>query len=285
MKDSGLILEGGGLRGVFSSGVLDYMMEKDIVFPYVIGVSMGALNGASYVSKQRGRSLRVPMTFMGDPRYLSLKNLITEGSYFGMNFIFDKIVNELDPFDFDSFENSNQKFIAVTANCTTGTAEYFDKDCVDRDKMLKALMASSSLPYISKMVGIDDSFHLDGGIIDSIPIKKAFSDNIKKPVVILTRPIGYRKKDSGVALSKIVYRKYPKLLEMIKNKASNYNSQLELIESLEKDNKVFVIRPNEAIQVSRTEKNKEKLKNAYNYGYETMKKEEERLKTWLKGIK
>lgn len=281
MENSGLILEGGGLRGVFSSGILDYMMENNIVFPYVIGVSMGALNGASYVSKQIGRSLRVPITFMDDRRYLSLKNFITEGSYFGMNFIFDKIVNELDPFDFESFENSTQKFIAVAANCSKGTAEYFDKDTVDRKKMLQALMASSSLPYISKMIEIDDNFYLDGGIIDSIPIKKAFSDNIKKPVVILTRPIGYRKKDSGIALSKIVYRKYPKLLEMIKNKATIYNKQLELIENLEKENKVFVIRPAKAIQVSRTEKDKEKLKNAYNYGYETMKKEENRLKTWL----
>lgn len=281
MKNSGLILEGGGLRGVFSSGILDYMMENDIVFPYVIGVSMGALNGASYVSKQMGRSLRVPMTFMGDSRYLSFKNFIKEGSYFGMSFIFDKIVNELDPFDFDSFENSNQRFIAVAANCNKGIAEYFDKNCVDRRKMLQALMASSSLPYISKMIKIDNDFYLDGGIIDSIPIKKAFSDKIEKPVVILTRPIGYRKKDSGIALSKFVYRKYPKLLEMIKDKATIYNNQLELIENLEKENKVFVIRPAEAIQVSRTEKNKEKLRNAYNYGYETMKNEENRLKAWL----
>ena len=281
MENSGLILEGGGLRGVFSSVILDYMMENDIVFPYVIGVSMGALNGASYVSKQMGRSLRVPMTFMGDSRYLSLKNLIREGSYFGMDFIFNKIVNELDPFDFDSFENSNQKFIAVAANCNNGVAEYFDKDCMDRNKMLQALMASSSLPYISKMIKIDNNLYLDGGIIDSIPIEKAFSDNIRKPVVILTRPFGYRKKDSGIALSKIIYRNFPKVKEMIKNKASVYNKQLELIENLEKENKVFVIRPSEAIQVSRTEKNKEKIKNAYIYGYETMKKEEKRLKTWL----
>ncbi len=281
MEKSGLILEGGGLRGVFSSGVLDYMMENDIVFPYVIGVSMGALNGASYVSKQIGRSLRVPMTFMGDSRYLSLKNFIIEGSYFGMNFIFDKIVNELDPFDFDSFEKSNQRFIAVAANCNKGTPEYFDKDNTERYKMLQALMASSSLPYISKMIEIDNNFYLDGGIIDSIPIKKALSDKVQKPVVILTRPIGYRKKDSGIALSKIIYRKYPKLLEMIKNKATIYNNQLELIENLEKENKVFVIRPYEAIKVARTEKNKEKLKSAYDYGYETMKKEEARLKNWL----
>lgn len=282
MKNSGLILEGGGLRGVFSSGILDYMLDKNIEFPYVIGVSMGALNGVSYISKQRGRSLRVPMTYLTDPRYLSLGNFIREGSYFGMDFIFNEIVNNLDPFDFDTFERANQKFVAVAADCTEGIPCYFEKESRDRKRLIKILMASSSLPFISKMVEVDGKLYLDGGIIDSIPIEKALSDKIEKPVVILTRPYGYRKKTSGIVLSKIVYRRYPKIKEMIKNKANNYNKQMELIEKLEKDNKIFVIRPKEAIQMGRTEKNIEKLKVAYDYGYELMKREEERLMVWLK---
>lgn len=282
MENSGLILEGGGLRGVFSSGILDYMMEKNITFPYVIGVSMGALNAASYISKQPGRGFRVPVTYINDPRYLSLSNLIKDGSYFGIDFIFNKIVHELDPFDFDTFEKSNQKFIAVATDCLEGKASYFEKNNMDRKTLLKSLIATSSLPFISKMVEINGKYYLDGGIIDGIPIEKALADKIEKPVVILTRPLGYRKKSGGIVLSKIIYRKYPKLKEMIKNKASIYNKQLDLIEQLEKENKIFVIRPHEAIPLGRTEKNIKKLKSAYEYGYETMKKEENRLLDWLK---
>lgn len=282
MKTSGLVLEGGGLRGVFSSGILDYMLEKNIDFPYVIGVSMGALNASSYISKQAGRSFRVPLNHINNPRYLSLWNLLKDGSLFGMDFIFNKIVYELDPFNFDSFEQSNQKFVIVAADCIEGKASYFEKGDLDRKQLIKALMASSSLPYISKMIEIDKKQYLDGGIIDAIPIEKALEDNIQKPVIILTRPYGYRKKDSGILLSKLLYKNFPQLKEMIKNKASNYNRQIELIEKLEKENKVFVIRPDKAIQMGRTEKNKKKLTDAYNYGYETMKKEEIRLKEWLK---
>lgn len=282
MKDSGLVLEGGGLRGVFSSGVLDYMMDKNIEFPYVIGVSMGALNAASYVSKQPGRSFRVPYNHLKNPRYLSLGNFIREGSYFGLDFIFNKIVYELDPFDFETFEKSEQKFIAVAAHCTKGTAHYFDKNSLDREDNIRALMATSSLPFISKMINVQEEKFLDGGIIDAIPIEKAIEDKILKPVIILTRPFGYRKKTSGVFLSKIVYKGYPKVQEMIKNKAYNYNKTMDLIEKLEKENKVFVIRPNRAIEMGRTEKNLEKLKNAYEFGYNTMKERERALINWLK---
>ena len=149
MNNTGLVLEGGGLRGIFSAGILDFFLEKNIEFPYIIGTSMGALNAASYVSKQKGRSFRIPHTYIKDSRYLSLKNLIKEGSYFGMDFIFNKVVNELDPFDFETFENSSQRFISVTANCLNGKAEYFDK-IEDRDKMMDILKATSSLPFISK---------------------------------------------------------------------------------------------------------------------------------------
>lgn len=281
MKNSGLVLEGGGLRGVFTSGILDYLMEKEIEFPYIIGVSMGALNAASYVSKQKGRSFRVPYTHLNNPKYLSFTNFIKEGSYFGLDFIFNKIVYELDPFDFETFENSNQKFISVAANCSTGEAEYFDKNSLNRENNIRALMATSSLPFISKMIKVKENQYLDGGIIDAIPIEKALKDNIQKPIVILTRPYGYRKKTSGIILSKIIYKNYPQVKNMIKNKAINYNRQMELIEQLEKENKIFVIRPEKPIEMGRTEKNLEKLQKAYDFGYETMKKNEDKMKKWL----
>lgn len=281
MKNSGLVLEGGGLRGVFTSGILDYLMEREIEFPYIIGVSMGALNAASYVSKQKGRSFRVPYTHLNNPKYLSFTNFIKEGSYFGLDFIFNKIVYELDPFDFETFENSNQKFISVAANCSTGEAEYFDKNSLNRENNIRALMATSSLPFISKMIKVKENQYLDGGIIDAIPIEKALKDNIQKPIVILTRPYGYRKKTSGIILSKIIYKNYPQVKNMIKNKAINYNRQMELIEQLEKENKIFVIRPEKPIEMGRTEKNLEKLQKAYDFGYETMKKNEDRMKKWL----
>ena len=281
MKNSGLILESGGLRGVFTSGILDYLMEKEIEFPYIIGVSMGALNAASYVSKQKGRSFRVPFTHLNNPKYLSFSNFIREGSYFGLDFIFNKIVYELDPFDFETFENSNQKFISVAANCSTGEACYFDKDDLNREDNIRALMATSSLPFISKMIEVEGEKYLDGGIIDAIPLEKALKDNIQKPIVVLTRPYGYRKKTSGVLLSKFIYRKYPKVQNMIINKAYNYNRQMQLIESLEKENKIFVIRPERPIEMGRTEKNLEKLQKAYDFGYETMKKNENSLRKWL----
>jgi predicted patatin/cPLA2 family phospholipase len=280
MNNTGLVLEGGGLRGIFSAGILDFFLEKNIEFPYIIGTSMGALNAASYVSKQKGRSFRIPHTYIKDSRYLSLKNLIKEGSYFGMDFIFNKVVNELDPFDFETFENSSQRFISVTANCLNGKAEYFDK-IEDRDKMMDILKATSSLPFISKMIEIDNKKYLDGGLIDSIPIEKALDDKIEKPVIILTRPKYYRKKSGGTTLSKIYYKNYPKVTEMIENKAKTYNEQIEFIEKLEEENKVFVIRPSNPIEMGRTEKSPEKLKKAYEYGYETIKNIENELMKWL----
>jgi len=242
---------------------------------------MGALNAASYISKQQGRSFRVPYNHLNNPRYLSLGNFIREGSYFGLDFIFNKIVYELDPFDFETFEKSEQKFISVAAHCTKGTPHYFEKNSLNREDNIRALMATSSLPFISKMITVKNEEFLDGGIIDAIPIEKAIEDKVVKPVIILTRPFGYRKKTSGIFLSKIVYKKYSKVQEMIKNKAYNYNKTMDLIEKLEKENKVFVIRPNSPIQMGRTEKNLEKLQKAYNYGYETMKNREKDLLKWL----
>ena len=251
INNTALILEGGGLRGIFSAGVLDYLLENNIHFPYVIGTSMGACNGASYVSKQYERSLRIPLNYLDDKRYLSMRNLIREGNLFGMGFIFNEVPYKLDPFDFDTFERSKQTFITVATSCETGEPTYFSKNDLDRMTVLKSLEASTSLPFLSTMKDIDGKTYLDGGIADSIPIKKARQDGFNKQVIVLTRPLEYLKSTSKMTKVKVMapiyYHKYPKLVNKIINRANGYNETLDQIEKLEKNGMVFVIRPQEPI--------------------------------------
>ncbi|MDM8534958.1 patatin family protein [Clostridiaceae bacterium HSG29] len=268
----GLVIEGGGMRGIFSAGVLDYLMEKDINFPYVIGVSMGACNGSSYVSKQIKRSVRIPLTYLDDWRYLSFKSYLKEGNLFGMDFIFNKIPYELDPFDFETFEKSNKKFISVVTSCETGKARYFEKSDLTRASFLKSLEASTSLPFLSTMKEIDGEKFLDGGISDSIPVLKAYKDGYKKQVVILTREYEYSKKSSSVLklITPVYYKKFPELAESIINRAEKYNETLDYIKRQEKAGNYFVIRPFKVIEMPRVGKDKDKLKEAYDLGYNQM---------------
>lgn len=285
IKNIALVLEGGGLRGIYSAGVLDYLMEKEIYFPYVIGVSMGACNGVSYVSKQRERSLRIPMTYLDDSRYLSVKNLIKEGNLFGMDFIFKDVPYRLDPFDFETFENSDQRLITVVTSCSTGEAVYFDKDITNRETTLKVLEASTSLPFLSTMKRIEDDLFLDGGISDSIPTQKALADGYGKQVVILTRPYDYKKETSS--LTKLItphyYKKFPKLAKTILDRAENYNKSLDIIKEQEKAGNIFVIRPEQPIVMPRIGKDKKKLKVAYDLGYNRMKDLHKELNNFLLG--
>lgn len=265
-KKTGLILEGGGFRGIYSAGVLDYFLENKIEFPYVIGVSMGACNGVNYISEQIGRSLNVPYTYINDKRYMSYKRLLCKGQLFGMDFIFGDVPNTLIPFDFDAFHQSSQKFVVVATDCHTGMPFYME-DLKGQD-LLFSLQASSSLPFVSPMVSYQNKWLLDGGISDPIPINKAMDDGCDKLVVILTQPKGYRKKPlSFNVLGKIKYNKYPKLIKSLNNRYEVYNNTLDKIELLEKEGKVFVIRPETKLPISRTEKDKEKLKSAFEIGY------------------
>ena len=283
IKNIGIVIEGGGMRGIFTAGVLDYLMEKDINFPYVIGVSMGACNGSAYVAKQIKRSVRIPMTYLDDWRYLSLKSYLKEGNLFGMDFIFNKIPYELDPFDFETFEKSSKKFISVATSCETGKARYFEKSDMTRNVFLKSLEASTSLPFLSTMKEIDGEKLLDGGISDSIPVLKVYSDGYKKQVVILTREYDYIKKSSNLLklITPIYYRKYPELAESIINRADKYNKTLEYIKKQEKAGNYFVIRPLEAIEMPRVGKDKDKLKKAYDLGYNQMEALYNDLKIFL----
>lgn len=268
LEEIGLVLEGGGMRGIYTSGVLDYFMDKDLYFPYVIGVSMGACNAASYISKQRGRNRRINTEFVNDERYISYAGLVKNGSIFGMDFIFNDIPNNLIPFDYESFLNSEQKFKMVTTDIETGKPVYFDRDeC--KDNYLWVMRASSSLPFGAPIVELDGKKYLDGGITDSIPVKKAIEDGNKKVVVVLTRNKGYKKKPFRHKLfARMVYSKYKNLVNAINERCNVYNNTIEYIEKLEKEGKAFVIRPSRPIKVKRVETDVQKLYKLYDEGYE-----------------
>lgn len=276
----GLVLEGGGLRGIYTSGVLDYFMDENIYFPYVIGVSMGACNAASYVSKQRGRNKIVNTCFLKDKRYISYRGLLKTGSLFGMNFIFDDVPNRLVPFDYQHFVQSEQKFVIGATDCKTGKPVYYHKD--ECDDILEVIKASSSLPFVSKIVEYEDKELLDGGISDSIPVRKSLVDGNEKVVVVLTRDEGYLKKP--VKFKKLVHRRYnqyPNLVEAIINRHQMYNETLELVRELEKQGRALVIRPGRPLKIGRAERNKEKLLALYEYGYNEAKLIERKLKTFI----
>ncbi len=265
-KNIGLVLEGGGFRGLYTAGILDCMLAHDIEFPYTVAVSMGASNATNYLAKQTKRNLQVPYTLVNDARYLSYARLLTKGELFGMDFIFNEVPNTLIPFDFKAFESSTQKLVYVCTDCLTGQPYYVTNN--NTADAFKALEASTSLPFASKMVKLHDRLLLDGGIADPIPVVKALADGCEKLVVILTQPKEYRKGSIKFkSLVKARYRKYPHLAEAILNRHLLYNRQLDTVEALEEQAKAFVFRPTTTLAVSRTEKNKRKLKDAFETGY------------------
>lgn len=281
MYNVGLVLEGGGMRGSYTTGVLDFFLNENLYFPYVIGVSAGACNAASYISKQKERGKRVNINYIRNPKYLSFRNLIKEKSVFGIKFVYDEIPNKLEPFDYDTFNNSKQKFLIGTTDCNTGTSVYFEKNhCKD---ILKVIRASSSLPLLTPIVEIDGGVYLDGAVSDSIPVKKAIKDGYERNIIILTRDKEYRKspmKFKGLIKSK--YKKYPNLVDAILNRYKMYNETLDYIDKLEKEGRVFVIRPSVDLEVDRLEKNPQKLEALYKLGYEDIRNNYDKLKNWLK---
>lgn len=281
MKEIGLVLEGGGMRGVYTAGVLDFFMEKDLYFPYVIGVSAGACNAASYISKQTGRSKKINIKYIKNPKYLSIRNLILEKSIFGIKFVYDELPNRLEPFDYKTFQDSQQKFVIGTTDCITGEAVYFEKNNC-RENILQVIRASSSLPLLAPMVKIKDKVLLDGGLADSIPVKKAMEDGYLKNIIILTRNKEYRKEPTKLTgLIKFKYKKYPKLIDTIFNRYKVYNKTLDYIISLEEKEQVFVIRPSSDLKVDRLEKNPDKLAALYQLGYEDAKKNYNKIVDWI----
>lgn len=270
MINSGLVIEGGGMRGVYTAGVLDFFMEKDLYFEDCYAVSAGACHAASYYSKQIGRSLKVILDYINDKRYCSINSLIKTGDMFGAKMLYDIVPNELVLYDYDTFNKFKGNFYSVITNCKTGKAEYVK--IKDMKKDIIAVRASSSLPLLSRIVEINGGKYLDGGISDSIPIKKSIEDNHIKNVVILTRDKTYRKtKAVFLHLFKMKYKKYPNLVKSIENRYKIYNETIDFIEEKRKSGDAFVIQPKGPVSISRVEKDKTKLKTLYNEGYNDAK--------------
>lgn len=264
----GLILEGGGMRGIFVAGVIDYLLDAEIRFDNVIGVSAGACHGCSYVSGQRGRAYATNTDYLTNPDYCSLRNLRKTGDLFGAEFLYHTIPEKLYPIDNEAFMNSGIRFQAAVTNCVTGHAEYPVIEDLFRD--VEWIRASSSLPFLANMVEIEGGFYMDGGIADSIPLAQSIRQGNEKNLVVLTRPRDYRKKaaKSGAkALMRLKYKDFPKMVEAYENRYKTYNQSLELVASEEAAGRAFVIAPMGSLDIGRTEKDPDKLKKAYEEGY------------------
>lgn len=281
MKKTGLVLEGGGMRGFYTMGVLDFLMDKNIYTDGVIGVSAGACHAVSYASKQRGRNFRVNTKYLNDKRYMSMSNLRKYGDLFGADFIYNEIPNRLDLYDYETFNKSGIKLYAVVSNIETGEAEY--KQCIQLKKDVEYIRASASLPLLSNIVEIDGKKYLDGGSCDSIPIKKFQEMGYEKNIVVLTQDKSYRKgKNNLLPLIQMRYHKYPEFVNALKERHIHYNEILREIDEMEKNKEIFVIRPSSPVVISRLEKDENKLKALYKQGYEDAKKRYEELVEFLK---
>lgn len=265
---TGLLLEGGAMRGLYTAAVLDVWMQNNILFDGIMGVSAGALFGMNYKSKQPGRVLRYNKKYAGDKNYMGLYSLLTTGDIMNRDFCFRRIVHEPDPVDFDTYRRSKEEFYAVVTNMETGQAEYIKIDDLSNADQIEYLRASGSMPFVSKPVCVNGKKYLDGGIADSIPIDKMLSFGYDRVVVVLTRPEHYRKKKTNALMPKLYYRKYPALAEAINNRYVVYNRQLEKVNELEKAQKAFVLRPSRLVPIKRLEKDPEKMQEMYNLGRE-----------------
>lgn len=261
----GLVLEGGGLRGVYTVGVLDAFLERGRMADYVVGVSAGAANGVSYVSRQKGRGLRTNLDYLKDPRYMGLRSLLLHRSLFGLDFIFGEIPAKLDPFDYEAFQQNPCQFKAGAIDVETGETVYFDKSHM-RDNV-KVLQASSSLPVLSPIVEYGGYRLLDGGVSDPIPVRQALADGCTRVAVVLTRAWGYRKKPQSFRpVYRRVYRQYPSLVRALETRHLAYNETLDFLARLQWEGKAAVIAPASPPQVGRVERNREKLLALYREG-------------------
>lgn len=281
MNKVGLILEGGGMRGIYTAGVLDFFIDKNIEVDLVVGVSAGGCHAASYLSKQYKRAYHTNIDYLDNKEYISFRNLIKTGSIFGMDLMFNKIPNELYLYDHDAFSKSKSKFTVVTTNCETGKAEYIT--LTDMKKDIMYLQASCSIPMFANIVEIDGYKLVDGGVADSIPIEYAIKEGCKKNIVILTRDKTYRK--NKVKFSSLIrrkYKKYPNLVKSIENRHLNYNKSLDLVKELEDKGDALVIRPKSPVKVSQIEKDVDKLTKLYNEGYNDAKESYEKIIEFIK---
>ncbi|WGE35977.1 patatin-like phospholipase family protein [Actinobacillus genomosp. 1] len=275
----GLVLEGGAMRGMFTAGVLDVFLDENIHIDGAVTVSAGALFGINYPAKQRGRVLRYNLNYLNDRRYMGLHSLLTTGNIVNRDFAFYELPFTLDPFDQETFSKAQFDFWVTLTNIESGAAEYVK--ITDAFAQMEVLRATSAMPLVSKIVEIDGKKYLDGGIADSIPLRKCIDLGYDKIIVVLTRPLDYRKKPSSTALFKWFYRKYPKLIERWQNRYAEYNQSVEQVIKLQEQQKIFVIRPSQTLAISRLEKDPNKVKAMYELGVHDAKQLISALKDFL----
>jgi predicted patatin/cPLA2 family phospholipase len=270
--ENGRVLEGGGLRGNYTAGVLDAFLEAGVEFPYIIGVSAGAGMGCSFVSRQRGRNLEILKKYRDDKRYLSFRNYLKTGSIFGMEFVFHTIPEKLIPFDYATFAASASRFVTVCTDCTTGEAVYYEKtqhggsQPLPPENFYRILEASASMPYVAPMVSYDGRQLLDGAIVDAIPLAKAVEAGFSRNVCVLTNPAGYCKKEDPHPPNGLFYHGRKKLIQALLERVNRYNQTLAWVEEEGKNGGLVVIRPSKDLHVSRVEKSIEKLLALYELG-------------------
>ena len=269
-RKTGLILEGGGMRGVFTSGVLDAFMKHDIYFRYVVAVSAGACNGLSYASRQPRRARISNIDMLAKYDYIGVRHLVTQGCIFDPDLLYERFPNELIPYDYDEyFRNCKRgyKFEMVVTNCQTGRAEYLSEGDGNRHRLLAIARASSSLPYVSKIVNVDGKPMLDGGIADSIPVARAIATGHERNVIVTTHSKGWRDNGRDRKQPAFIYRKYTRLRVLLSHRLETYNRQMDFVDELEAAGKAIVIRPLAPVLVGRIEKDTTKLEKLYEQGF------------------
>ena len=263
---SGLILEGGGMRGVFTCGVLDNLMDRGVRFPYTIGVSAGACNGLSYMSGQRGRGKFSNIDLLKKYRYIGIKQLLLKGNIMDFELLFHTFPEQIIPYHYDVLAKCEEHFEMVTTDCRTRRACYFEEKHNPK-RVIDIVKASSSLPFVSPISYVDGVPMLDGGIADSIPLLRTRELGYDNNLIVLTRNKGYRKPQKPTTVPPFFYRKYPHLREAIRQRNALYNEQIDMVERLEAEGKLTVIRPIKPITVDRMERDTDKLLDLYNEGY------------------
>lgn len=260
----GLVLEGGAMRGMYTAGVIDVFLDNEIKVDGIVGVSAGALFGVNYASGQRGRVIRYNKKYCADKRYMGFHSFLTTGNIINCDFAYYEVPLALDPFDDEAFQKSGVDFYAVVTNVETGEAEYIKIENTIRQ--LEVFRATSAMPFLSEIIEIEGKKYLDGGISDSIPVEKCRELGYDKIIVVLTRPLDYRKKKHSGAPARIKYAGYPKFAEAINSRYARYNEALDKISEMEERGEIFVIRPSRTVNIKRVEKDAEKLQEMYDLG-------------------
>lgn len=278
---TGIVVEGGGMRGIYGAGVLDVLLENDIKADGLIGVSAGAIHGCSFVSGQKGRSIRYNLKYSRDPRYMSMRSLIRTGDMFGIDFCYRELPETLDPFDNETFESSSTEYYVTCTDVETGQPVYHRCPSLRGDR-IDWVRASASMPLASRIVELDGKKLLDGGVADSIPVMAFRKMGFKKDLVILTGPEGYRKKQNPMLpLIRRAYREYPEFVETAASRHLVYNRELDEISRLEREGEILVIRPSRRIKISRTERRPERIEQMYRLGREDAMKAFSGIKAFM----